>query len=98
LKDWVLSSQLVDASGAAFGRFGFTPQMLADRCPDLLKDGQLSDKVDATRCIQRLGLSMSETFHPDSRFWTFQAIESAIFLVLAAALVAFVVWRVKRVS
>jgi hypothetical protein len=39
-----------------------------------------------------------ETFHPDYRFWTFQAIEAAIFVVLAAALVALVIWRVKRLS
>jgi ABC-type transport system involved in multi-copper enzyme maturation permease subunit len=97
-RDWILSSEIVDRTGAAIGEFGFTPQTLADRCPDLLAPGQLPEKINAGRCLSRLGLQVSETFHPDSRFWAFQGIESAIFLGLAAALIAFVIWRVKRVS
>jgi hypothetical protein len=35
-------------------------------------------------------------FQPANRFWTFQAIESALFLALAALLVAFSYRRVIR--
>ena len=98
LRDWVFRSEVVDKTGAPFGQFGITPQMLADRCPDLLGPGELPEKIDAARCMSRLGVRVSETFHPDSRYWSFQWIEAGIFLVLAAALVAFVIWRVKRVN
>jgi len=37
-----------------------------------------------------------ELFHPASRFWTFQALETAIFLVLALLLFAATVWWVRR--
>lgn len=97
LRDWVIRSEVVDKTGAPFGQFGISQQVMAERCPDLMTGGQL-DKVDAGRCLSRLGVRLSETFHPDSRYWTFQWIEGAIFLGLAAALIAFVFWRVKRVS
>lgn len=37
-----------------------------------------------------------ELFHPASRFWTFQAIETALFLVLALALAWVTVWWIHR--
>jgi hypothetical protein len=37
-----------------------------------------------------------ELFHPASRFWTFQSIELALFLVMALALAAATVWWVRR--
>ncbi len=37
-----------------------------------------------------------ELFHPASRFWTFQGIELALFLVMALALAAATVWWVRR--
>lgn len=98
LRDWVFRSEVVDKTGAPFGQFGITPQMLADRCPDLLAPGEAPAKIDAARCLGRLGVRVSETFHPDTRYWSFQWIEAGIFLFLAVALVAFVIWRVKRVS
>ena len=36
------------------------------------------------------------SYQPPDRFWTFQAIEAAIFAVLAALLVAFAIWCVRR--
>jgi hypothetical protein len=37
-----------------------------------------------------------ELFHPASRFWTFQAIELTLFLVMAMALAGATVWWVRR--
>ena len=37
-----------------------------------------------------------ELFHPASRFWTFQAIETAIFLGLALVLAVATVWWIRR--
>jgi hypothetical protein len=36
------------------------------------------------------------TYHPESRFWLFQAIEAGIFLAMALALLAFSVWWIRR--
>ena len=96
--EWILREDLVDRTGASFGMFGLSPEIMAARCPDLISDGQLPDKLNAGKCIQRLGVHVAQTYHPGSRFWPFQWIEAGIFLALAAALVAFVIWRVKRVS
>jgi hypothetical protein len=41
----------------------------------------------------------STTYHPGDRFWLFQAIEAGIYVTLAAALLAFAVWWIrKRIS
>jgi hypothetical protein len=36
------------------------------------------------------------TYQPASRFWAFQGIETGIFVVLAAALLAITFWVLKR--
>jgi hypothetical protein len=46
-------------------------------------------------CVHAHGWLYAVTWQPDSRFWAFQGIESAIFLVLAVALLALAVWRVR---
>jgi hypothetical protein len=42
------------------------------------------------------GLRHWTEYHPDSSFWTFQAIESAGFVTLAVALLAATIWLVRR--
>jgi hypothetical protein len=42
------------------------------------------------------GLRHYTQYHPDSSFWTFQAIESASFLTLTAVLLAAAIWMVRR--
>ena len=37
---------------------------------------------------------MQEIYQPASRFWAFQGIESGIFLLLAAALIAVAAWLI----
>jgi hypothetical protein len=50
-------------------------------------------------CLEKLGLYTRVEYHPASRFWTFQWIEAALYLGLAAALVAFASWWIlKRVN
>jgi hypothetical protein len=48
------------------------------------------------RCLHDHGVVYTLVYHPASRFWTFQAIETALFLGLAAALLALTVWWVVR--
>jgi hypothetical protein len=45
-------------------------------------------------CLSNHGYRVIATYQPAGRFWTFQAIESAIFIVLAGILVALASWRV----
>ena len=52
-------------------------------------------------CFKRLkqaGYRQLVTYQPASRFWTLQAIETAILLALAAALTGFCFWWVRRLS
>ena len=46
-------------------------------------------------CQQSLGLSAHIEYHPADRFWTFQLIELALFLVLSGALLAATWWKVR---
>jgi hypothetical protein len=49
-----------------------------------------------TACTHAHGWLIQEIWQPADRFWLFQGIESAIFLALAAALVALTIWWVRR--
>jgi hypothetical protein len=48
------------------------------------------------RYLAAHGMRHYTEFHPASSFWTFQAIESALFLGLAAALLLATAWLVRR--
>jgi ABC-2 family transporter protein len=47
-------------------------------------------------CLDKLGIRQLVTYQPGSRYWTFQAYETAIFLVLALVLVVLSVWWITR--
>jgi hypothetical protein len=47
----------------------------------------------ASRCLTRAGYHEIVTFHPANQYWTFQFLESALFVVLAAGLVLFATRR-----
>jgi hypothetical protein len=49
-----------------------------------------------TACLQQLGIHTVTTYQPDSRFWAFQGIETAIYLALAALLIGAAAWVVRR--
>jgi hypothetical protein len=97
-RDWVISSEVVDGAGHVLGGEVDLGSVLAERCPDLISFGKVAERADFLSCVDRIGLVTAETYHPDERFWIFQGIEAGIFLALAAMLVAFVVWRIKRLS
>lgn len=42
------------------------------------------------------GIQQFKVYHPADRFWTFQLIEAALFVAVAAVLIGVVVWRVRR--
>ncbi|MFJ8719700.1 ABC transporter permease subunit [Streptomyces violaceus] len=51
---------------------------------------------DTAVCLAKLDLHVDVLYHPSSRYWAFQWLETAIYLVLSGILTAFGVWRVRR--
>lgn len=62
-------------------------------CPD---PTSLQQQQQWNACMKAHGWSLYTIYQPADRFWLFQGIESAIFLGLAAALVALTIWWVRR--
>jgi hypothetical protein len=91
LGDWILydRSGFIDAHGqrVSFGRIDqFCP-------PD---KATVKMPID---CLRDHGLQRMDLYHPDSHFWALQTTESAIFLTLAAVLLAVTVtWTLRRLS
>ncbi|TDC40763.1 ABC transporter permease subunit [Micromonospora sp. KC213] len=54
------------------------------------------DGVDLSAYMHDQGVQQWVEYHPADRFWTFQIIEAAIFVTLAAALLILVALRIKR--
>jgi hypothetical protein len=52
--------------------------------------------VELNKYLHDQGIHRWVEYHPADRFWTFQIAETAIFVGLAALLLALVIWRVKR--
>ena len=96
--DFVVSERVLTSTGEEFSRgFDITigPSTVANWCPEMVTGDMPSiETVDA--CIASLGLRTVETVHPASQFWTFQALESAIFILMAAALVLAAAWQIRK--
>ena len=45
-------------------------------------------------CLASHGFRQMVTFQPGTRFWAFQGLEAAVFVVAAAAVIGLVFWRV----
>ncbi|GAA4723346.1 ABC transporter permease subunit [Phytohabitans rumicis] len=91
--DWVVESGWVDGSGRRLTD--------AERWSILMKiyDGEhamYGSDTAAERYMADHGLRHFAEYHPTSAFWTFQAIESGLFLGLAAVLLAAVIAIVRR--
>jgi hypothetical protein len=80
---WILGNQTVDQAGHPF------TGPATNAC--------MNQGIQACNAsVARLHLRQVLTYQPGSRYWAFQWYETAIFLVLAAALVWFCVWRINR--
>jgi hypothetical protein len=53
-------------------------------------------KTQAGECLRSAGVFQHSLYQSADRFWLFQSIEAAIFLALAAALIALTIWWVRR--
>jgi hypothetical protein len=96
LGDWVLSSNVLSASGQAFNQAKIA-------CSIFVRPGESASSAHsaAAACLARArtysaGLRDVVTFQPSSRYWPFQWYEMAIFLGLAAILAGVSVWWIRR--
>jgi hypothetical protein len=84
--DWVLSNSLVDALGR---------QISAARENLAIEHAQAA-RIDVQEYLLALGWRRAVSFQSADRFWTFQAIEAAIFLGFAALIVIATLRLVQR--
>jgi hypothetical protein len=80
---WVLSSGIVGPGGRQFGN-----AISIDEIPSACRTDFLGAQGVTAQCLQSHGFRQMVSFQPAGRFWAFQGIEAAIFLAVAAVLVA----------
>ncbi|MFD4638297.1 ABC transporter permease subunit [Lentzea sp. NPDC058436] len=84
--DWVIERGYADATGRRLSSTEHSElEAAADRAG-----------TDLDRFLHARGVQRFEVYHPADRFWTFQIIEAALFVGVAAVLIGVVVWRVRR--
>ncbi|MGV9976484.1 ABC transporter permease subunit [Micromonospora wenchangensis] len=84
--DWMIERGYADATGHRLSSTEYHElQDAADRA------GTNLNQFLHARGVQEFGV-----YHPADRFWTFQLIEAALFVAVAAVLIGVVVWRVRR--
>jgi len=81
---WIYSSQVTTAAGRT--SLGSLPRGCGPNSP----------YQTCVAAVTRMHLRQVVTYQPDSRFWTFQWHETAIYLALALALAGFCIWWVRR--
>jgi hypothetical protein len=89
--DWVYSNQIVDKAGHAP-----TTAFIDRACPL----AHASAQVNYATCATNLAARFHELviYQPESRFWTLQWYETAIFLGLTAVLAGICMWWIRRPS
>jgi hypothetical protein len=87
-RDWVLSVYPVDRLGHPLRQY----MQIVGRCDTMARSSYAA-------CLRDHGIFLRTIYQPAGRFWLFQGIETAVFLGLAAGLLALAVWWVReRVS
>jgi hypothetical protein len=86
--DWVLNNgfSYLDRQGHHIARVD-----TLQACTGLAKGGA----TDFNTCLHDQGIRLLNLYQPAGRFWLFQGIESAIFIVLTLALLALAIWWVR---
>ncbi|MFD4668887.1 ABC transporter permease subunit [Lentzea sp. NPDC058450] len=84
--DWVIEDGYADASGRALSSTEYRE----------LETAAQRAGTDLEEFLHARGVREFKVYHPADRFWTFQLIEAALFVVVAAVLIGVVVWRVRR--
>ncbi len=88
-RDWIIRDNYADSAGNVIsgGNAAFRDCVI-----------EAGDKVGGAvdSCLAEQGIVNSVVYHPADRFWTFQFIETGIFLGLTAALLGLTAWWVTR--
>ncbi len=101
---WFLGSSVIGPAGQPFAsNIGFNGYPLTAACARLIPGTPAAQAGPvppgavsaALSCMQRAGFRQAVTYQPGWRYWPFQGIETVIYLLFAAALVA-VAWYVIR--
>ena len=87
---WILSQGLVDRTGHALS------PALQEQVSE--KTSSFTNPAAAGAYLRGLGLHLQVVYQPADRFWTFQIIEAALYVGLAAALLAIAFWHLRRRS
>jgi ABC-type transport system involved in multi-copper enzyme maturation permease subunit len=88
---WVYSNQVTTPSGST--SLGLTPQACTTGAAKFLPAGQ-TNACDAA--LGRLHLRQVVIYQPGSRYWAFQWLETAMYLLLALLLAGFCAWWINR--
>jgi ABC-type transport system involved in multi-copper enzyme maturation permease subunit len=80
---WILTDQIITPQGKVFS----LPQVAA--C-------QTGTQAQCDAYLAQQPLRQQVVYQPASRYWTFQILETVIYLAVAAALVGFCTWRIRR--
>ena len=86
VRDWVLDDKLVDSVG----------RRITTAREDLAVVHAQHAGIDAQQYLVTLGWRRVITYQPAGRFWTFQGIETSIFLLLALAAITAAVLLLRR--
>lgn len=96
---WVLSSRLIDASGKTVGvtlPVSTSSGPCAPEPPGARGERPEQALSPCLNELKRLGYRHELTYHPASRFWTFQWYETAVYTVLSLGLAGLCFWLVRR--
>ncbi len=89
---WPLHTHIVDSKGINVTDNGNLVAAMPNACRRLIGPG----RVGVESCLDRYGYRMQIMYQPANRFWTFQVIESGIFVALAVVLVGAAFVLVQR--
>ena len=84
--DWMIEHGYADATGRRLSWAEYYE----------LEDAADRAGANLNQFLHARGIQQFRVYHPADRFWTFQLIEAAVFVAVAAVLIGVVVWRVRR--
>jgi hypothetical protein len=90
---WTISTGFLGPAGQHLDALRFTPGTMPAACQALVAEVKNPDGI--TRCLGAHGFRTVTSYQPANRFWTFQGIETLIYLAIAAVLV-FVTFQLVR--
>lgn len=89
---WITRNSPVDPAGRLVDTL---PGWVSDCAP---APGRQSAQQACFTRLARAGYRQRVSYQPRDRYWTFQAIETAIFLALAGLLAGVCFWRIRRLG